>query len=479
MAKPSIVVNWPATGSIVEPPAGKKTAGWLPGEQPPAEFMNWLFNFLGQWSSYVDGLESTEALTWVLSQVFNKAITLGASFAASETEAVSPRLIAEPVSSAVADHTCVAKFKDARLWIKGLGSDSSFSLTVNATRTTAGADTWTKITASQPAFIFQVGRAGLSLGAMPAAQNTAWTDAFLEGEGTASGWGRLLFLNSTTSTQTDAEQDVTINNTIVNSTSTRKLLWTIKDTASGQPVRLYYVRSGGDAVSSVGFEITFNARWVNATALWAHDETLACRRYFFGIREFLVQFKSSAAAGTTFADTAFTTDAISVLLPNTVGGTTDHTKFGVANGHFAVTGTQTADADDANPPAKTAQANKVGCRNVDKVTAYFTTTGGADGNITPLSGYNLSTAADAVAQLADVLIVKFGSPLDSANYEAIVTVEISDTSAVYIPQLFNKAAGSISIRVFRTTIAGATSVFDLNTTTAIGINLRISGKQDT
>ena len=45
----------------VEPPAAKKLAGWLPDERPPREFMNWLFNNLGEWINYLE--EQTDLFT--------------------------------------------------------------------------------------------------------------------------------------------------------------------------------------------------------------------------------------------------------------------------------------------------------------------------------------------------------------------------------------------------------------------------------
>jgi len=59
MAKPTSKPEWtvgnPDFGTItVEPSAAKKEAGWLPDERPPREFMNWLFNNLGEWVDYFE-----------------------------------------------------------------------------------------------------------------------------------------------------------------------------------------------------------------------------------------------------------------------------------------------------------------------------------------------------------------------------------------------------------------------------------------
>lgn len=59
MAKPTSKPNWtvgnPDFATVtVEPSAAKKEAGWLPDERPSREFMNWLFNNLGEWVDYFE-----------------------------------------------------------------------------------------------------------------------------------------------------------------------------------------------------------------------------------------------------------------------------------------------------------------------------------------------------------------------------------------------------------------------------------------
>lgn len=52
--KPLALPEWATGGAIVEPPSGKKTSGWIGGEQPPAEYLNWLQNLQYQWVEYVN-----------------------------------------------------------------------------------------------------------------------------------------------------------------------------------------------------------------------------------------------------------------------------------------------------------------------------------------------------------------------------------------------------------------------------------------
>ena len=59
MAKPTSKPEWtvgnPDFGTItIEPSAAKKEAGWLPDERPPREFMNWLFNNMGEWIDFFE-----------------------------------------------------------------------------------------------------------------------------------------------------------------------------------------------------------------------------------------------------------------------------------------------------------------------------------------------------------------------------------------------------------------------------------------
>lgn len=60
MAKPTSKPEWtvgnPDFATVTqEPSAAKKEAGWLPDERPPREFMNWLFNNIGDWIDYFEG----------------------------------------------------------------------------------------------------------------------------------------------------------------------------------------------------------------------------------------------------------------------------------------------------------------------------------------------------------------------------------------------------------------------------------------
>lgn len=53
--KPSSKPLWATTGDKTEPAGSKKATGWLRLEKPPYQFMNWLFNTIGEFIDYLSG----------------------------------------------------------------------------------------------------------------------------------------------------------------------------------------------------------------------------------------------------------------------------------------------------------------------------------------------------------------------------------------------------------------------------------------
>jgi hypothetical protein len=83
MAKPTSKIDWtkgnPDQATIsVEPSAAKKEAGWLTDERPPREFMNWLFQNLGEWTDYFE--ESIEGFA-TQSIIYDATVGPGGSHA--------------------------------------------------------------------------------------------------------------------------------------------------------------------------------------------------------------------------------------------------------------------------------------------------------------------------------------------------------------------------------------------------------------
>lgn len=54
---------WDGDVTKVDPGAGKRGQGWLPEEEPPAEFQNNEMNLYGEWITYIDGvLNATDVI---------------------------------------------------------------------------------------------------------------------------------------------------------------------------------------------------------------------------------------------------------------------------------------------------------------------------------------------------------------------------------------------------------------------------------
>lgn len=52
-ARPTEFINWnPSLSNVVEPPGGQKSTGWIGGQEPPAQFFNWIINLTDQWIQY-------------------------------------------------------------------------------------------------------------------------------------------------------------------------------------------------------------------------------------------------------------------------------------------------------------------------------------------------------------------------------------------------------------------------------------------
>jgi hypothetical protein len=80
MAKPLIIPEW-ATFPITpvatpfDPGLPYRQGGWVPGEKPPANVMNWYQNNVGQWCLYLDGFEG-EPHVWAAANEFTTDLRL-------------------------------------------------------------------------------------------------------------------------------------------------------------------------------------------------------------------------------------------------------------------------------------------------------------------------------------------------------------------------------------------------------------------
>lgn len=69
--KPSKFLDWVTDGSvskIYEPPTPLKNSGWVAGEAPPFDYMNWLFYMADQWIKYFEEIVNYDATTLNLDQ---------------------------------------------------------------------------------------------------------------------------------------------------------------------------------------------------------------------------------------------------------------------------------------------------------------------------------------------------------------------------------------------------------------------------
>ena len=107
MAKPTLKPRWASTVTAdptryVEPTPAKKDIGWDVGEDPPAQYANWLQGTTGQWIDWLDTYEDT-AHTWTATQTFTPStavpgIVLGYN-SATDTADETPSLAFKAGSS--------------------------------------------------------------------------------------------------------------------------------------------------------------------------------------------------------------------------------------------------------------------------------------------------------------------------------------------------------------------------------------------
>jgi hypothetical protein len=81
--KPSTLPQWATNASTtVNPSAGRKATGWIPGDKPAARHVNWLFNLIYQWIQWVNDL-ANQTWVWNGSHSFNAGLTSGGDIDAS------------------------------------------------------------------------------------------------------------------------------------------------------------------------------------------------------------------------------------------------------------------------------------------------------------------------------------------------------------------------------------------------------------
>jgi hypothetical protein len=422
-AKPSTLPSWASSGSIVEPSAGKKLVGHEAGEQPPAEYFNWLFNLLYQWTQFIDSPNT---------------ITFGADLLATIANALTARISASAAALAVSPYTLLASLGSVRVYVGAADGTPSILLVSNAVYGTAG--TWTKVVNSQTAVGLFVMRDRLRLVTMPLAQNTAWTDAIVTGDGTTSGWGRVLDFGAGSALEAAAAADIArlYQQTTVTAGVERVLIFQFAHATLGD-VAIYYTISNNEGDAGA-LEIAINATYFNSTDLWSHGKTAVCSKLILSGTRFVIKWKASAAAGTTFADSAWTDSIFDIVFRTASGaGAGDETLYNLRNGRIQFAGTAAAQADDANPPSTSATANKLHAKNIPK--AWGTVT---DGTATPTiaDGYNVASVSRDTT--ADTITVTFATAMQSADYHVEIQGEYS-SPLFSLHNIVSKTTGGFTV----------------------------------
>ncbi len=454
--KPTVVPRFASTVSGVEPPEGKKDIGWVSGEQPPAGWLNWLFKYLTEFASYLNAPNN---------------ITLGTDVQATEAGAVAARLTVDAAASAVADWTCLFSGENVRLWVH---HTDGFALTVNATRPANGTDTWTKISNAASALIVQLAAESFRIGGMPEGQDTAWTDAYVSGEGTTSGWGRIIELHTDLEADTDAEADTAMLSVLAPSTSVERKLVFEWLHASANPIRVYYTTVTSAGVTSGSLEIVVNAKYGNASGNWTADLAQPATRYIFGRSGIKISQKVNASAGATWSDAGWDFDAAAQLaLPTATTGATDHTHWLLENGQIKFPNSDDDDLSDTNPPSTAVvPPNSFGAKHLSKAWGSLSI---AAGTYTVEDGVNIATFTEPSE---DTLRVTFATAMANALYAPIIAPAIDDANFICVAKVTARATTHFDFIILRSDPAtGIWTSLDVDARTLIFF-LDVKARQD-
>jgi hypothetical protein len=96
MSKPTDIGEWASDlgAQVEEPIAGRKAAGWYPGDKPPSQILNWLLNVAYQWQVWLNGLQN-EALDWTNTQTFSGGVTGDLNVSAGSVHALTDDVVAD------------------------------------------------------------------------------------------------------------------------------------------------------------------------------------------------------------------------------------------------------------------------------------------------------------------------------------------------------------------------------------------------
>src|SRR5574341_295905 len=70
---PANTQPWASSATKVQPSSGKQAEGWEPEEPPPAQYMNWWKNLVGQWVDFVDDSFGSSQAVFLARQILSAA----------------------------------------------------------------------------------------------------------------------------------------------------------------------------------------------------------------------------------------------------------------------------------------------------------------------------------------------------------------------------------------------------------------------
>ena len=90
--KPASLPEFASGGAaaVTAPTAAKKLLGWVVGEKPPAQYLNWWQELVYNWTQYLDDLEN-QGFTWTIAHTFNALATFAAGISTATLQATTAR----------------------------------------------------------------------------------------------------------------------------------------------------------------------------------------------------------------------------------------------------------------------------------------------------------------------------------------------------------------------------------------------------
>lgn len=165
--KPTILPLWatnPVVGGVITPSAAKQQRGWVPGERPPAQYMNWILVNTYLWLKWISdgdvswnsstvahnmtiGTNAADTLVVNSTATFNNSVTF-ASIVVNAGAAFNGNVTLGDAGGDVLTVNATSTFQDAITANNSLTVQGNFVANGNTTIGNAGSDTLTVVAAS-------------------------------------------------------------------------------------------------------------------------------------------------------------------------------------------------------------------------------------------------------------------------------------------------------------------------------------------